>query len=118
MSDIISLSVEINKAESMADRSLKLQLYTQELTNDEMAKVFSYLKKQCWIAIGENPIANMPSELWEALQKKPTKWDKSPSKRLRNVLFLLHEKSNDNMAFEAFYEKKMEEIIDHFKNKL
>lgn len=43
---------------------------------------------------------------------------KSPSERLRSVIYrtYLHEKPM--MEFEGYYEEKMETIINHFKSKL
>lgn len=44
---------------------------------------------------------------------------KSPSKRLRNVLFRLWEQDQQGYEdFELWYRWKMEKIIDHFKSKL
>jgi hypothetical protein len=118
MSDIISLSINIHKMESMADRSLKLQIYTQELWDTEMTKLFSYLQRQCYMVVWETPILEMPKDLLKAIEAKPSKWDKTPSKRLRNVLFKIHEKDDLNMTFEAYYEMKMEQIIEFYKAKI
>ena len=43
---------------------------------------------------------------------------KSPSQRLRNVLYVLWEQSGQTMMFDNFYNIKMEEITNHFKSKL
>lgn len=43
---------------------------------------------------------------------------KSPSQRLRNVLYLLWSDQRPSMTKEAFYELEMEKILDHYKSKL
>jgi hypothetical protein len=50
-----------------------------------------------------------------------TKYDigKSPSSRLRNVLFLVHkQKGGKKEDFEIFYMNAIERLIDHYKNQL
>jgi hypothetical protein len=43
---------------------------------------------------------------------------KSQSKRLRNVLYLVHESNNMEEPFDDYYPNMMEKIINHFKNKI
>ena len=43
---------------------------------------------------------------------------KSPSQRLRAVLFLLWEQQGSWGDFDTWYKAKIEEIIEHFKGKL
>ncbi len=43
---------------------------------------------------------------------------KTPSQRLRNVLYVLWEQSTQEKEFKEFYKDKLEEIINHFKSKL
>jgi hypothetical protein len=43
---------------------------------------------------------------------------KTQSERIRNVLYVLHNQMDTTEAFESFYKRKTEEIIQHFKDKL
>ena len=43
---------------------------------------------------------------------------KSPSQRMRSVIFLLWKQDNEDLPFEVFYGQTMEKIIDHLKTKL
>lgn len=43
---------------------------------------------------------------------------KSPSQRLRSVIFLLWKQADGELPFEVYYSTKMEQIIDHLKSKL
>ena len=52
------------------------------------------------------------------LKVKPRPKIKTPSVRLRAVLYLLWEQEDQRSDPEEFYKIKMEMIINHFKNKL
>ena len=44
---------------------------------------------------------------------------KTPSQRLRNTLYVCWEQKNEGFkSFDNYYINKMEEMINHFKNKL
>lgn len=44
---------------------------------------------------------------------------KSPSQRLRSVLYLMHQNDNEGSPeFKDYYRLKMEKVISHFKSKL
>ena len=50
---------------------------------------------------------------------KPTDGKKTPSQRLRAVLFRLWEQDDEKFKeFDGYYRFKMEKIIDHLKQKL
>lgn len=60
--ETISLAIEINKVESMADKSMKMVVYTQELSPQEMTKLFNFHQKQAFCVIGENPVMEVDRE--------------------------------------------------------
>lgn len=115
--EIISLSISIQKVESMADRSLKLIMYTQELWPEDMSKLFTYNQKQCFALIGENPIMEIPKELESTLWTSAKEW-KSPSQRLRNALYRLWEQDNIWLQFETFYKDRMDKLTNNVISKL
>lgn len=43
---------------------------------------------------------------------------KSPSQRMRSVMFLLWKQTGEELPFEVFYTTHMERIIEHLKTKL
>lgn len=44
--------------------------------------------------------------------------EKTPSQRIRAVLFLLWKQEGEQGTFDAFYNAKCEKIIEHLKSKL
>lgn len=98
------------------DRCGTLKFTTaRELTQDEReilleAGVNDELGWVIW-SPNELQVGDLPSEpASDAL--------KSPSKRLRDVLYVLYQQEGRTGQFEAFYAEKMEKFIDHVKTKL
>jgi len=80
-----------------------LELYTRELTPEAMANLFSLYKNE-----GEvNIIADVNTD---AL--------KTPSERLRSVIFVLWEQTSKVKTFEVYYLDFMEQLINKVKAKL
>lgn len=112
----------VEKITTMSDGGLRLQVDTQELREDEKTKVFSLHKKFGYFVfkegdISQDDLSNIPDFI------KEFKEDKSPSQRMRAVLFKIYEKRKSyheklNVTFDDFYKKQMEVVIKHFKTKL
>ena|SRR5690606_19939706 len=111
----ITIGSTISKITTMADRSLRLQVDTQELSSEEMAQIFPLYGKYGYFGFAEHidnvDIKDLPPVVVD-------KDEKSPSQRLRGVLYVLWEQTGKKGTFEVFYRIKMEEIINHFKDKL
>ena len=43
---------------------------------------------------------------------------KTPSQRLRNVIYILYTQTDQKDDFEVFYRRKVEELIDIIKSKI
>ena len=96
----------IDKVSTLKDGSVRVSLITRALSPTQMAELFFWVNKEILaIDIDES-----------------NKDDKSPSQRLRGVLYKLFEISDDknkyNNEFELFYRSKMERIIDQLKERL
>lgn len=96
----------IDKVSTLKDWSVRISLVTRALSPTQMAELFFWVNKE---------ILAINIDEWN-------KHDKSPSQRLREVLYRLFEKSNDqeryNNEFELFYRAKLERIIEQLKEKL
>lgn len=99
-------NAQIGKVSTMADGSIKIELHTQELSSEEMTKLFQLKKGE---TLGEVEFPEDRSD------------PKSHSQRLRAVLYRLWEQSGvdkDKIGHESFYRDKMENLIQHIKDKL
>lgn len=96
----------IDKVSTLKDGSVRISLVTRALSPTQMAELFFWVNKE---------ILAIDIDEWN-------KDDKSPSQRLRAVLYRLFEQSDDkeryNNEFELFYRAKLERIIDQLKEKL
>jgi len=106
----------ISKITTMGDKSLRLQIDTQELSPSDNALVFALYDKLGYFIFKEVEIK--PEDIDVPNYVKEFKDDKSPSQRLRAVMFLTWEQGKKENTFDSFYKNKMEEIINHFKKTL
>lgn len=96
-------SATVAKVETMADKGLKIILHTRELPPEEMVALIMAKQEGTEGVKIENPETD---EL------------KSPSQRLRGVLYRVWEITTRQTDFETFYRQKMEYLINHFKSQL
>jgi hypothetical protein len=113
---MILLSTIIDKISTLKDGSLKITLESQELNSAEMAVLFELRNKQVYTAFKETPIKADELDIKEPLTE--FKNDKSPSQRLRAVLYCYWEQHKPTKDFDAFYKAKIEEFINLVKDKL
>ena len=97
---------------SRADGSLGLRFSTQEINASHLADIHAHARLFGWLLFSENDVqsGDVPKE--EAYEHK------TPSKRLRDVLFVLHHQHALAGDFEVFYREKMEKFIEMVKSEL
>lgn len=101
----------ISKIITMSDGGLRLYVDTQELTDEDKAKVFSLHRKLGYFVMKESEIVQADVPTYVPTDKK------TPSQRLRAVLYRVWEDKKEG-EFEEFYKNKLEQIINHFKEKI
>ena len=107
----------IEGIQTRADGSIKITLGTQELEPETAAKLFYFNRKYSKILISDNNITEPEGELMDEF-KLPGKATKSKSQRLRGVLYRVWESQGSKGEFNDYYDKVMEKIISHFKDKI
>ncbi len=107
----------IESISTRRDRTLKIVLGTQELSEEQNAELFKLANKIGWFVFKESEITEKDLDLPNIEFS-----DKTPSKRMRNVIYRLWEKETESgqvkVEFEEFYNKKMEQLITFIKAKL
>lgn len=93
----------IEKLSTMADHSIQLKISLPELSPEAMTNIFQVLNKEV-----------------VEIEFDADVEEKSPSKRLRAVLYIFWEQQYKGAypEFEVFYRSKMEDIINRIKDKL
>ena len=119
---MITLGVEIRKVETLVDHSIKLTIVTAgEPTPEQTAELirlkmighaYAMFKPETFVKEDEDFMKDLKASL-------DISGGKSPSERLRNVLYRVWEQDPEGYDdFNLYYVKKIETIIDHFKDKL
>lgn len=104
---------------SRKDRSWKITIVTQELSPDKIAAIGRLQNEYIYIGLKLEPFSREDTEVMDSLKAEYEDKGKSPSKRLRGVLFYLFEKEPEGFTdFTTYYDSKMEKLIGHFKSKL
>jgi hypothetical protein len=92
---------------------------SQEQSSEQLKELDQMFQQNCIVAIKDEETPFLDNELkdLDSVDMDLEDTTKTPSKRLRNVLYRLWEQENEG-EFKDFYKTKMEILIEHFKNKL
>lgn len=99
------------------DNSVVLKFSTQELDSSKAGELFQLRNKYCKVLISDSNISTLEAELVDGAKLVGEK-KKTPSQRLRAVLFRLHEQSGLQTPFDDYYTSEIGRIVEHFKTKL
>lgn len=101
------------------DKTWKISLRTQELSPDERKAVTDLAGEFCYAALKKEDFVQSEKEAMSSLHTDFENKSKSPSQRLRAVMYILFKQDNEGQTdFEVFYRAKLEKVIDHFKGKI
>lgn len=107
----------------MKDRSVSVSFVTQELTPDKAGKLFELQNQAGYIAIKAETFLDEETKALEAIKADVSEFGgKTPSQRLRNVLYVYFEQLREQGIvtndFDLFYKKQMDVLIEQYKTKL
>lgn len=104
---------------TLKDRTLKITFETQELNSQELLGIAENVSEYGYLAFKKEPFREEEKRLIEAAETNFDDGFKTPSQRLRAVLYRLWEKDNQDIeTFTLYYNSQMERLINHFKSKL
>lgn len=113
------LAAQLEGYRSLKDRTLKLTFETNELSPDDMANIAGALMTVGYLAYSPDPFTSDELKELDSLKVEFNDGEKSPSQRLRAVMFRMYEQNPERYdVFNDFYNAKMEKLINHFKSKL
>lgn len=112
----VSVPATITKITTMADKSLRLQVDTQEVDAETKSTIFEMHDKLGYFFFDEASIRKIDkAQLPEIVQEED---EKSPSKRLRSVLYVWYEQQKIKEPFDIYYRRVMDKYIDQIKERL
>jgi hypothetical protein len=110
---------QLESYRSLKDRTVKLSFETSEPSPEQMAAIQAALMKAGYIAFNDNAFTTDQIDSLKDIKCDYDDNTKTPSKRLRAVLYLLHQKNAEGFdTFQRYYDHHMEKIIAHFKGKI
>lgn len=109
----VTCPVILSSASTRSDGSLALKFITPELEASEKTAFFELLNLNLKMLL--QPADGVPVELKEV---KGQFDKKTPSARLRAVLFVFWKQADGTGDFEDFYRKRIDDVIEMFKKKL
>lgn len=108
----ISHKATISSISAKVDGSIGYRINTPELNHDEKAIIFELQNQNVEVTI-------IPTGEKDIVEVKTEKNDKTPSQRLRSVMYILWTQNNEgNEIFDSFYQRKMNAIIEKLKEKI
>lgn len=110
---MIRLEAYLTGFRSRSDGSAGLSFTTQELSAEEFGLLKEQLNQFGWLVFKGNEIVEADIPDAQAEDK-----NKTPSKRLRSVVFIEWVQKGKVGDFETFYREKLDKIINHIKSKL
>jgi len=118
----------IDGIRTMADNTVRVNVGTPELSPDVVGQMYSMLKQPGYVVISTMPISQKQIDAVESATIDREFQEKTPSQRLRNVLYVLWEQQQPKetnsegittyIDFDLYYKRKMNELITFIKNKL
>ena len=109
----------VNKVSTLSDGSLSINIHTQELPEETMMRIFNLRKKPGMVMISSEGISEEDIKLVEEYTSEfEVGKGKTPSQRLRSVLYVVWEQGDQNYDFPIWYESQLERIINKYKSTL
>jgi len=109
----ISLGIVIEGIRAKKDRSLGLTLSTPEMSVAEKTLMFELQGINCHATI-----KSLDDEFPEIVEVKAETDQKTASSRLRGSLWILHQKSKNDLDFDVYYRQQMGKFIEKVKEKI
>jgi len=113
MQGIELVNSEIGVVSSRVDGSVKFTVITSELLASQRGLCMEYHGKACSVTI--KPHGEAAPEMVKVDTERTSK---TPSQRLRSVLFLVWKQTKQDGTFDEFYNRQYEVVIETYKSQL
>lgn len=118
---MLILQAQVDGLTTRKDRTVKLTFVTQELPPKDAGQLFALQNELVGLGIARNELTDDDVKLLReskfGVDAIPNQ--KSQSKRIRDVLYVLWRQNNEGFeTSEAYYNHKTNEILNHLKSKI
>lgn len=115
---MIILPALIEKISTRKDNTLVVNIATNEMSPSKVGMLMSLHNKMGYVAINDEKFTGKQEEAISGL-KSDTKIGKTPSQRLRAVLYLVWKSNKEGFeTSDTHYEHYLEKVIEHYKTKI
>lgn len=116
-SKVLPIQGILTRISSLADGGLSLLFHTNEMSPEEKLELMQAHGKFGWMLFSESVIQPV-----DIPRRDPDLEGKTPSQRLRAVIFVLHSQlkkaEKTKLSFEDFYRGQMENLVGKYKERL
>ena len=104
---------------SLKDRTLKITFETSEPSPENLTSIAALIGKFGYLAFKEDAFKSDEIDVLKGLESDYEDTGKTPSQRLKAVLYLNWKYSNQGYEdFNLYYEFQMNKMLEHWKKKL
>jgi hypothetical protein len=119
MKKLIVIPAAIEGISTRRDKSLKIIIGSQELTPEQSVEIMRLNQMTCYVAFKPEIFLTDECERIEKLQAELDFSYKTPSQRLRNILFVMWQQNPEGYTdSELHYRYYIDKICEHYKSKL
>lgn len=116
---MIIIPAQLENYRSLKDKSLKITFETNELNPQELLGIAENLGQFGYLAFKQETFKAEERDIIEQLETGYEDKGKTPSQRLRGILYRNYEQDNAGFdTFTRYYEHTMEKLCTHFKSKI
>jgi len=116
---MIIISAILDTYRSLKDRTFKITFESNELNPQEILGLAEMNGSYGYLAFKKEPFNEKERQEIESMETNLEDSMKTPSQRLRAVLYRNYERDQQGFkSFATYYEHSMEKLIDHYKGKL
>lgn len=117
MSKLFQAPSVIEKVQTLVDGGVKLSVTTQELAESEMTQLFKLKGKAGWFLFKDQAIKEQETKDLPEIEPE-FKGEKSPSQRLRNIIYVYWKQQGAKGDKDAFYKRQMNRQIEKVRELL
>ncbi len=110
---LIKIPATLDGVSPRKDGSMSLRFVTQEMTTDQKTTLLNLYQSFGWLLYSDSDINEVPRE-----SPNREAGAKTPSQRLRSVLFVLWQERYSDQSFDPWYVTQVEKIIERIKQEL
>lgn len=116
---MIVIPAILTSYKSLKDRTLVLQFETNEPTPEQLVNIALSVQYAGFLAFNKDAFKTEQLQIIHDTKAEYDDPTKTPSKRLKNVLFIAWKQKNEGYNdFNDYYNSKMEKFIEHIKKQL